>query len=139
MQLVGPIVASLALGMAGFIGAYFAWSQSLWVAVVACGIQSFAIAHSLGLVSIIIQEDVPDELRGRVMSIYTLLFLGSTPIGSMIVGTLAEKQGVRMAIAEMATVCALGVIAGLIYASRVRGQLAAGDEAAETGAPAPAA
>jgi MFS family permease len=90
-------------------------------------------------VSAHLQTVTPPALRGRVMSIYTLLFLGSTPIGSMIVGTLAEKQGVRAAIAEMATVCAVGVIAGLIYASRVRGQLASGDEAAETGAPAPAA
>ena len=41
----------------------------------------------------------------------------------MIVGTLAEQQGVRVAIAEMAAVCAIGVIAGLVYLSRVRGQL----------------
>lgn len=58
------------------------------------------------------------------MSIHTLLFLGSTPIGSMIVGTLAEQQGVRVAIAEMAVVCMVGVIGGFVYLSRVRGRLA---------------
>ena len=61
-----------------------------------------------------LQAVTPPALRGRVMSIHTLLFLGSTPIGSMIVGTLAEQQGVRVAIAEMAAACAIGVIAGLI-------------------------
>ena len=53
-----------------------------------------------------LQTVTPPALRGRVMSIYTLLFLGSTPIGSMIVGTLAEQQGVQIAIAEMALCCA---------------------------------
>ena len=53
-------------------------------------------------VNLYLQTVTPPALRGRVMSIYTLLFLGSTPIGSMIVGTLAEQQGVRVAIAEMA-------------------------------------
>ena len=70
-----------------------------------------------------LQTVTPPALRGRVMSIHTLLFLGSTPIGSMIVGTLAEKQGVRIAIAEMAALCALGVIVGFFYVSRVREQL----------------
>jgi MFS family permease len=69
-----------------------------------------------------LQTVTPPALRGRVMSIYTLLFLGSTPIGSMVVGTLAEKQGVQVAIAEMAVLCLLGVTAGLVYLSRVRGQ-----------------
>jgi hypothetical protein len=62
------------------------------------------------------------------MSIYTLLFLGSTPVGSMIVGTLAEKQGVQVAIAEMALVCMVGVIGGLFYLSRVRHQLVSTSE-----------
>ena len=77
-----------------------------------------------------LQTVTPPALRGRVMSIHTLLFLGSTPIGSLIVGTLAEQQGVRIAIAEMAAVCALGVIVGYLYVSRVREQLMPEDELA---------
>ncbi len=85
-----------------------------------------------------LQTVTPPALRGRVMSIYTLLFLGSTPIGSMIVGTLAEHQGVQVAIAEMAAICLLGVIAGLIYMGRVRGQLTPDDEPARVSEPAAA-
>ena len=77
-----------------------------------------------------LQTVTPPALRGRVMSIHTLLFLGSTPIGSLIVGALAEQQGVRIAIAEMAAVCALGVIVGYLYVSRVREQLMPEDELA---------
>jgi MFS family permease len=76
-----------------------------------------------------LQTVTPPALRGRVMSIYTLLFLGSTPIGSMVVGTLAERQGVQVAIAEMAMACMVGVIGGLFYLSKVRQQLQSSDEA----------
>ena len=76
-----------------------------------------------------LQTVTPPALRGRVMSIYTLLFLGSTPIGSMVVGTLAEHQGVQVAIAEMAMLCMVGVIGGLFYLSKVRQQLQSSDEA----------
>lgn len=55
------------------------------------------------------------EFRGRVMSFYTLLFMGSTPIGSLVIGTLAEHQGVRMAIFELAMICAVGVMIGYLY------------------------
>jgi MFS family permease len=76
-----------------------------------------------------LQTVTPPALRGRVMSIYTLLFLGSTPIGSMVVGTLAEQQGVQVAIAEMAALCMVGVLGGLLYLTRVRKQLRSSDEA----------
>lgn len=41
----------------------------------------------------LIQSLVPDELRGRVMSIYTLTFFGSMPIGSLVAGSVAERIG----------------------------------------------
>ncbi|MGE3270561.1 MAG: MFS transporter [Chloroflexota bacterium] len=77
-----------------------------------------------------LQMVTPPALRGRVMSIYTLLFLGSTPIGSMIVGTLAEHQGVQIAVAEMAMFCMVGVAAGLVYMRRVHATLASEDAVA---------
>lgn len=40
-----------------------------------------------------VQTQVPDELRGRVMSIYTLTFFGLMPIGSLVAGALAAKIG----------------------------------------------
>jgi MFS family permease len=39
----------------------------------------------------LVQTLVPDELRGRVMGVYTLVFLGSTPIGSLLAGLLAGR------------------------------------------------
>jgi MFS family permease len=62
-----------------------------------------------------LQLITPPHLRGRVMSLYTMLFLGSTPIGSIVIGTLASRQSVRIAIGEVAILCGLGTVAGLLY------------------------
>jgi MFS family permease len=64
------------------------------------------------------QLAAPAELRGRVMSIYTLLLAGTTPIGSFVVGTLSEPLGISRALAICAGLCALGMGAGLLYARR---------------------
>ncbi len=53
-----------------------------------------------------VQITVPDELRGRLMSLYAMVFVGMTPIGSFLVGTIAEHAGV-------ATACVAGGGAGL--------------------------
>ena len=52
----------------------------------------------------IIQLNVPDELRGRVMSVYTTVFAGSTPIGGLFSGLIAATAGVG------ATLVVAGVI-----------------------------
>ena len=67
-----------------------------------------------------VQLIVPGELRGRVMSIYALLFIGTTPIGSLIVGSLAARQGIRLTIMELASVCMVGVGVSLLAVLRLR-------------------
>jgi MFS family permease len=39
----------------------------------------------------LMQSNIPDNLRGRVMSVYTLVFFGSMPLGSLFAGALAQK------------------------------------------------
>lgn len=53
------------------------------------------------------QLAVPDELRGRVMGLYALVFAGMTPFGALIMGTVAEHWGVSRA-------CAVGGSVGLL-------------------------
>ena len=42
----------------------------------------------------LVQTAVPDALRGRVMSVYMMVFLGFFPVGSLIAGAVAERFGV---------------------------------------------
>ena len=52
-----------------------------------------------------------------------LLFAGTTPIGSLVIGTMAEQFGVQAAVVGMATVCLAGVLAAAYYAQRQRARL----------------
>jgi len=66
----------------------------------------------------LLQLSTPDHLRGRVMSIYFLLFAGSTPIGGFITGTAADSIGVSETILIEGLVCVVGVVLGLLYYRR---------------------
>jgi len=59
----------------------------------------------LATVNTLIQTDVPDELRGRVMSLYTLVFLGFIPVGNLMVGAMAHYLGTPYAVAIGACIC----------------------------------
>lgn len=60
-----------------------------------------------------VQRRVPDGLRGRVMGLYSLVFQGLTPFGSLLVGFMAEIIGVRMAIFSGGLLC--GVCGIVVY------------------------
>lgn len=59
----------------------------------------FAVANSY------IQLTVPDDLRGRAMSVYTFVFLGTAPIGNSIIGAAANAVGTVITVAGAAIVC----------------------------------
>ncbi|MGQ9513323.1 MFS transporter [Thermodesulfitimonas sp.] len=50
-------------------------------------------------VNTLVQLAVVDEFRGRVMSLYVIFFVGTTPVGNFLVGTIAHRWGVPTAFA----------------------------------------
>jgi len=82
----------------------------------ACSITYFTTSTSR------VQLIVPPELRGRVMSLYAFLDLGSAPIGSLLLGTLARHFGVRPAVGAFAVTCSLGTLSGFFYLRQQRMQ-----------------
>jgi MFS family permease len=62
-----------------------------------------------------LQLTAPDHLRGRVLSLYMLLFLGSTPIGGELTGVMAEHIGIQLTMGIEAALCAVGIVAALAY------------------------
>lgn len=111
---------SLLTGAAGFSTALFlvALSNWWWLTIpLLVGLGLFSIVFS-ATATTRLQLVAPGDMRGRVMSIYQLLFAGTTPIGSLIIGWLAERGGVQRAVAIVAGVCGLGVFAALAYIRR---------------------
>jgi MFS family permease len=88
---------------------WYALTLVLLVALGAASIAFTATANST------LQITAPDHLRGRVMSLYMLLFAGTTPIGGQLTGAMAERIGVRPTVAIEAALCAVGIAAALAY------------------------
>jgi len=61
------------------------------------------------------------DLRGRVMSLYMLVFMGGTPIGSLLVGAVTEKWGAPLALVLSGSVCATACLATALLAARGTG------------------
>jgi MFS family permease len=53
----------------------------------------------------LIQTLVPDQLRGRIVSIYTLSFFGLMPLGALLTGWMAEWVGEPLTVALSALIC----------------------------------
>jgi predicted MFS family arabinose efflux permease len=58
--------------------------------IVFVGLSSMLMVNTI---NVTVQRSVPDELRGRVMALYVTVFAGSTPIGGLIAGAVAQAWG----------------------------------------------
>ena len=103
--------AGLALGTFTVLAAA---APSLWSAVLLMVPLGAASMAFLATMNSTLQLTAADDMRGRVMAIYFVLFLGSTPIGAPIVGWLSEQFDPRVALAfgGVATLlaCAYGFV-----------------------------
>lgn len=70
----------------------------------------FALILQFSTINSTIQHMVDDTIRGRVMSIYVIMFMGLAPLGSLQIGFLAEHFGPQIAIrmsAIIVLICAV--------------------------------
>jgi MFS family permease len=72
------------------------------------------------IINTLLQTHVADEMRGRVLSLYTLTFLGFAPFGNLAMGTLAETWGLSLTIRLSAIAALLLAVTVLLLVPRVR-------------------
>jgi MFS family permease len=77
----------------------FALSRSLWLTAFIELFIGFSISMQLNSANSLLQLSVKDDVRGRVMSIYTMLLLGAVPFGSVVIGSLTDNVGAPLAVA----------------------------------------
>jgi MFS family permease len=103
LMTVGQFVFSVALLLMAF-------ARSLPVALVLIAVNGWSTIAQLMMSNILIQIDVPDELRGRVFSVYLWAQQGVAPFGSLFIGWLAQAAGVPSAALVGGVVCLLVVL-----------------------------
>jgi hypothetical protein len=63
------------------------------------------------------------------MGVYTVLAMGMTPIGALVLGGLSEVAGIRLALGVVSALCGLGTLGSWLYLRRHMGHQALGQEA----------
>jgi MFS family permease len=94
----------------------FCISHSFWLSCVLQAIAGYHMILMVASINTLLQQLAPDEMRGRVMSIYATAFLGFAPLGSLLAGSVGNLLSAPLAIAAM-NILAIGVYVVLYYAS----------------------
>jgi MFS family permease len=130
------LAAALAVEAAGMV--VFALAPGMIIASLGMALAGAGFITALARATARIQLEVPEEMHGRVMALWSLAFIGTRPFGSLLDGALADAFGVRTAALVLA---APALLAALWLIRRVRPRLIdAGvitTGAAGTDAPAP--
>jgi MFS family permease len=134
------IVAATAAFGAGLVA--FSFSRWLWLSLLVLPVVGGGMMVEMASTNTILQTIVKDEMRGRVMSFYTMAFLGTAPLGSLLAGVVADHIGPMKTITLGGIAC---LIAAAVFAVRLpslrahvrpiyveRGILAAGEIEAGT-------
>ena len=101
-----PAIATETLGL----------SRTLWLSLLVLPVVGAGFMIEMASTNTILQTLVEERLRGRVMSFYTMAFLGTAPIGSLLAGVLADRLGAPTAVLVGGVAC---LLAGLWFATRL--------------------
>jgi len=93
----------------------FSFSKNIFLSMLLLLIAGFAMMIQMASSNTIIQTIVEDSKRGRVMSFYTMSFMGTMPIGSLLAGFTASKIGATNTVIIGGICCIIG---SLLFASR---------------------
>jgi MFS family permease len=99
------VTATLAFG-AGLVA--FGLARTIWLALIVLVVVGAGFMTEMAATNTILQTTVEERLRGRVMAFYTMAFLGTAPIGSLLAGIVASRAGVSATIIGGGVMCILG-------------------------------
>ena len=96
--------------------AAFSFSKSLAVSMTVLAVTGFGVMAHMAASNIILQTIADDDKRGRVMSFYTMAFIGTAPIGSLLSGIMANRIGASNTLLVCAAIC---IAASAVFANKL--------------------
>ncbi len=108
-------IAGMSIALVAFAYSQVFVASLILLVVVGCG-----ATIAMSTTNTMIQLGVPDELRGRVMSMYTMIMMGGMPLGSMLLGSLASGIGVPETLALGGVGCLIALAAVNVTVPTVR-------------------
>lgn len=100
----------IALSAAGFGLSLilFSLSRSFWLSMVLIVPAGFCVMIEMAASNTLIQSLIPDGLRGRVMAVYSMMFMGMAPFGALLAGVLAHRIGSPATVMLGGAACIVG-------------------------------
>ncbi|HEV3253885.1 MAG TPA: MFS transporter [Candidatus Acidoferrales bacterium] len=86
----------------------FSGSRWFWVSVLLLVPVGYSMMLQMSASNTLIQAMSPDRLRGRVMSVYSMMFMGMAPLGALFAGALADRIGAPLTVALGGVGCMCG-------------------------------
>jgi MFS family permease len=121
LQGYGRTIALAAIGF-GLSLMAFSLARTLWLGVALLLPVGFAMMTQMAASNTLIQSMIPNHLRGRVMAVYSMMFMGMAPIGALLAGLLAGWLGATTTVAAGGAFCLLGGLVFLQRLPRLRGE-----------------
>ncbi|MHB0878163.1 MAG: MFS transporter [Anaerolineae bacterium] len=100
----------------------YAFSRTMPVAMLSLAVVGWSIVTQNATNNTLIQTLCPDELRGRVMAVFTLMIFGTTPFGALQAGTVAQAFGPTAGVAVGAVITLLFAIVVQVFVPALRRQ-----------------
>jgi len=112
---LGRWVAAATL-MFGIMLLLFSLSQTFWLSAALLVPVGASMMVQMAASNTLIQAMVPDALRGRVMAVYSMMFMGMAPFGALLAGWMAERVGAPATLAAGGVVC---IVSSAVFAMRL--------------------
>jgi MFS family permease len=100
----------------------FSLSRYFWLSFFLLIPVGFSMMVQLASSNTLIQSMVPDRLRGRVMAVYSMMFVGMAPFGALLAGLLANSLGAQATVAIGGAVCIAGALWFRSHLPRLRAE-----------------
>jgi MFS family permease len=118
VQMIPIAAAVFGLGLIGF-----GLSRVFWLSMFTVFIAGMGMMQGMAASNTVIQTIVTDDKRGRVMSYYTMAFMGMAPFGSLLAGTMAHNFGAPMTVMINGSVVLLGAAWFMTRLPELRSQI----------------
>ena len=98
----------------------FSLSRNLWLSAALLLPVGFGMMLQMSSSNTLIQAMVPDHLRGRVMAVYSMMFMGMAPFGALLGGALADRLGAPITVSMGAVACVGGAALFWLQLPKIR-------------------
>jgi MFS family permease len=113
---------NIACGTFGVTLVLFALSKEFWLSMLVLVPLGASMMIQMSATNTRIQTMTPDDLRGRVMAVWAMIFMGFAPFGSLLAGWLATVIGPARTLMAGGSVCIVGASAFAVWLPRLRAE-----------------